>query len=218
MKNKLMLFSCIFVLLLSSNVFAIEGLYISGNIGPSILEDSEIQEKEAGTTRLADFEFDTGITGGVAIGYDFGDSRIEAAVDYKYHELGKIKDYTVTGSGNLGDFRTRGDVTTLSFLANAYYDVTLEPPVTLYIGGGIGFATVEIDDIEVQGYPLIDESEDDTVFAYQVGVGIGYDVNEKVTLELAYRFSATADLDFDGTEVRDPNSHNIIAGIRVGLY
>lgn len=217
MKNKLMLFSCIFVLLLSSTVFAIEGLYVSGNIGPSILSDSDIDESEAGTTLSAELEFETGLTGGAAIGYDFGMGRLEAAVDYKSHDLDEWKDVTLTGYGNQGDFSGSGEITALSVLVNGYYDIENESPVTPYISGGIGFATVEIDDFEIEGYSVQDDSEDDTVFAYQLGVGIGFDVNEKITLDLAYRFFATNELDFDGVDA-EYQSHNFIAGIRIGLY
>jgi opacity protein-like surface antigen len=54
----------------------------------------------------------------------------------------------------------------------------------------------------------VNYDEDDTVFAYQFGVGAGYAVTETVTLDCKYRYLRT--------EVASP-SHNIIAGIRVAF-
>jgi len=41
-------------------------------------------------------------------------------------------------------------------------------------------------------------SEDDTVFAYQIGAGAGYAVNKNITIDLKYRYFATEDPDFEG--------------------
>ncbi len=216
MKNKVLLIGCIFVLLLSSTVFAAKGLYISGNIGASIPNDSEIEGSEAGVTLQSDLEFDTGFTGGIATGNDLGKVRLEVAVGYSSNELEEWKDITITGLGNLGDASGSGDITALSVLVNGYYDMEIDLPFTPYIGGGIGFAKIEIDDITIAGVTIMDEAEDDTVFAYQLGLGIGIDVSEKVTLDLGYRFFATADPEFDGVEV-EVETHNFIGGVRLSF-
>jgi opacity protein-like surface antigen len=214
MKKKLILLSCIFVLLMSPSVFSAEGFYVSGNIGPSILSDSDISDSEAGLTLTADLTFDTGITFGGAIGYDFDKGRIELAVDYKSHDVDEWQDVSITGFGNLGDFSGDGEVTALSLLANGYFDIHTNSPVTPYLGGGIGFANIDVEDLTFEGIEIGDD--DDTVFAYQAAVGIGIDVAENITVDVGYRFFGTSDPDFDGTEA-EYHSHNIIAGLRVGL-
>ena len=55
---------------------------------------------------------------------------------------------------------------------------------------------------------------DDTVFAWQVGAGIGYALTPQLTFDLKYRYFATSDPEFDGTEV-EYASHNVYAGIRL---
>jgi opacity protein-like surface antigen len=67
------------------------------------------------------------------------------------------------------------------------------------------------------GYGVTDD-EDDTVFAYQLGVGTGYAVTETVTLDCKYRYLRTEDFSIEGgdVEVASP-SHSITVGIRVAF-
>jgi len=77
-------------------------------------------------------------------------------------------------------------------------------------------AKVEVNDINVPGSGLPNSNEDDTVFAYQVGVGVGYAVNEKINLDVKYRYFGTSDPEFDTTEA-EYSSHNVYVGIRVSF-
>ena len=64
---------------------------------------------------------------------------------------------------------------------------------------------------------LADADDDDTVFAYQLGAGLGYEINPNLTISLDYRFFATVDPDFTsraGIEFSTENmSHN--GGVRL---
>lgn len=87
-----------------------------------------------------------------------------------------------------------GDITTFSIMANVWFDLggntgNLHP----YIGGGVGFATVDLD-----AGPVISDS--DSAFAYQVGVGIGWEMPDSNTrINIEYRFFAADGLEFDRT-------------------
>jgi opacity protein-like surface antigen len=94
---------------------------------------------------------------------------------------------------------------------NGYYDFTNSSQLTPYISAGIGVAQVEVNDLAVLGIPV--GSEDDTVFAYQLGVGVGYSVTDAITLDMKYRYFATADPDFDGID-GECASHNVYLGLR----
>ena len=74
------------------------------------------------------------------------------------------------------------------------------------------FESVNDDELELDD-DVIDESDDDTVFAYQAGLGVGYALNDSITLDLKYVYFATQDADFDGVDV-EIASHNIVFGIR----
>lgn len=49
-----------------------------------------------------------------------------------------------------------------------------------------------------------------------ISAGIGYAVNDTLTLDAKYRYFATSDLDFDGATV-DYSNHNFYVGIRLGF-
>jgi opacity protein-like surface antigen len=211
MKIKLILSGCIFMLLLSSTVFAVEGLYISGNAGYSLLSDSQLHETSGSLTVTTDAEFDADFIIGAAIGKVMDQGRIELALDYKSYEVEKFKNFNATGFGNLGDFTGTGDVTILSLLINGFYDIDMESPVAPYIGAGIGFAHIDLEDITIAGYSL--GNSDDTVFAFQLGTGIGFAIDESITIDVGYRYFRTEDPEFDGTEAKI-NTHDFILGLR----
>ena len=211
MKIKFMLSGCIILLLLSYSIVAADGLYLNGNIGASVLSDSDLEQTFEGITESATLEFDTGLNFGVAVGHDFGYGRVELAVDYKPHKLDRFHDVTVTGEGipgeeNFGDFEARGKIHALSIMGNGFYDIHLNSPVTPYIGGGAGFAQIRFDESDI--------TDKDTVFAYQIGAGIGYHIDSESILDIGYRYFATSDPEFDGAEA-EYQSHNFVIGLRL---
>jgi opacity protein-like surface antigen len=200
---------CAMILSLSSIAYSAEGPYVSGNLGIAIANDSEVTDSTAPGITL-DIESDTGFAIGGAIGYDFGSTRIEGEVAYQQNDFDKI------GVAGLGSVDLTGDTSSLSFLVNGYYDFNNSSAFTPYISGGIGLANVEINDMSIPRSGLPSVNDDDTVFAYQVGVGVGYAVNEEVSIDVKYRYFGTSDLEFDTTEV-EYSSHNLYAGIRVAF-
>ncbi|MCP4269350.1 MAG: porin family protein [Candidatus Brocadiaceae bacterium] len=213
MKGKIVLLSCLFLVLLSTSVLADpqgKGFYLSGTAGAVWLSDADYEE--AGDS--SEVEYDPGFLLGAAAGYDFGMLRTEAEFAYRQNSFDKWKDITV-GGVNYGDFSASGDVTTLSYLLNGYIDFENKSSITPYIGGGLGFANVDADDLTIAGVKLSDE--DDTVFAYQAAAGIGYDINKKLTMDIGYRYFATSDPDFDGTDA-EYDSHNVSFTVRYKLW
>ena len=95
----------------------------------------------------------------------------------------------------------KGDFSMLAFMANVDYDFDTGSRWVPYIGGGLGVATISIDtETPSLGTSLADDS--DTVFAYQVGAGIGYEFpleeGRSVTVSLDWRFFGTQDPTFKG--------------------
>ena len=85
------------------------------------------------------------------------------------------------------------------------------------LSAGIGLAKVKINDFVVPGSGLSNWSNDDMVFAYQAGAGIGYDLSKSLTISAKYRYFGTADLEFDTTDA-DFSSHNIMLGVALSFY
>lgn len=97
-------------------------------------------------------------------------------------------------------------------MANAYYDFKNSSIVTPYIGGGIGFANVNVGDGNVGGVQVWAD-DDDTVFAYQLAIGTGFDVTKELTIDLGYRYYATQDPSFELVDA-EYSSHNVMVGLR----
>ena len=205
MKKKFLAIAfCSTLLSVASISHSAEGPYVSGSLGLAIASDSELTDSTApGVT--GDLESDKGLALGIAAGYDFGNARLEGELAYQKNDMDKL---SVTGPGGSVSGSVDGDTSSTALLLNGYYDFKNTSALTPFIGAGLGFAKIETDgDLG---------SDDDTVFAYQVGFGAGYAVNEKVTLDLKYRYFATSDPEFD-TTTAEYSSHNIYAGIRVGF-
>ncbi len=93
-----------------------------------------------------------------------------------------------------------GDFSMIAFMANVDYDFDTGSRWVPYVGGGLGVATISIDTETNTGRSTADDS--DTVFAYQVGAGLGYEFpleeSRSVTVSLDWRYFATQDPTFKG--------------------
>ncbi|MBC8414105.1 porin family protein [bacterium] len=205
-KSKIIVIVCSLMLMIVSSVFAAEGVYVSGNIGASILNDSDLTNPALPGV-VVETGFDTGLLVSGALGVQVGKGRVEAEIGYRTADIDSFQALGVSASGD-------GDASALSFMVNAYLDIKTESAITPYLGGGLGMAKIELDNVSVSGIAI--GNEDDTVFAYQFGGGIGYAMSEKATLDLGYRYFATEDLNLSGTDA-NYGSHNLTIGIRFGL-
>ena len=199
---------------------AAEGWYVSGRAGGSLVSDASLDDPTGILAALnTEVEFDPGfsVAGSVGYGFDIG-VRVEAEVNFAKNDLDEISvDGTVFGVTVTAAAPMEGDVTTTAFMANAFYDLDTGGPWKPYAGGGIGLAIVSVNDAEILGIPVVDD--DDTVFAWQVGGGVGYEITPAWILSLDYRFFATADPDFIDLTGLVPfsmeyDSHRIGVGVR----
>ena len=200
---------------------AAEGFYVSGHAGAVFLSESDNTD-ELGVDLPSDFDPGFGVGG--AVGYDFVNNfRVEGEITYRQSDVDTVD---LSGVGGPGEVEGSGDVSALAFMANAFYEVKGTSAFTFYVGAGVGVAVVSFNDFALEspllsgfGGPLADD--DDTVFAYQGIVGIGYEVSEAVTLTLDYRYFATQDAELDIDPVSGPGtfegeyqSHNVMLGAR----
>ncbi|MYF24107.1 MAG: porin family protein [Nitrospira sp. SB0672_bin_25] len=93
-----------------------------------------------------------------------------------------------------------GAFSILAYMVNVDYDFDTGSRWVPYVGGGLGLATVSLDTKTEQGRSLADDS--DTVFAYQVGAGLGYEfpleASRSVTVSLDWRYFGTQTPTFKG--------------------
>ena len=177
-------------------------IYISGNLGAVFVNDADI--KDDGDS--AKFTFDTGGVATFAVGTTIGSAvRIEAEIGGRVSDCDKYK-YSSSS------WKLDGDVTTVSYMANAYYDFKNESRYTPFVGGGLGLANVEYDLDKIDGRK-INEKDDDNVMAYQIILGGSFAATERLNIDLQYRYFATKDPDLFGADL-EYQSHNVMLGLR----
>jgi len=189
------------------------GMYVSGNLGLTILSDSD----NVYSVPAFNFEtsYDPGFNIGGAIGYNFGSARAEAEIAYHSND---VDEFSVGGFGIPAD----GTASAISFMANGYYDFhSANSSVVPYLGGGIGFANVNLD-VSIFGLEVVDDSA--TVFAYQVMAGLGFNINPTTTLTAGYRYFATSDPEFNDSSGIPPTNfdseyqaHEFNFGVRIAF-
>jgi opacity protein-like surface antigen len=181
---------------LSTPAMSADGPYFGLSAGVTSTVDSDLTEPGFS----AEASFDTGLAVSGALGYKTGMGRIEAEIGYKSADANNISAYGYSQALSDGE-----KFNILSLMANGYIDIDASPAVKPYLMGGIGMANITMEDNW--------GDEDDNVFAYQVGLGIGFALNNKMTLDLGYRYMGTSDPDFNGVKATYA-SHNVLAGLR----
>lgn len=194
------------------------GPYASGFIGVSIPKNADVTGFDyfIGRSFSERVEFDPGINFGGTVGYDYGIIRLEGEVSYKHGEI-------VTISDRAGRYQYRdvdGSLGVAALMFNAFLDLHNPSPVTPYLGGGVGFADLHITDTFVPGDPLpVYQQDDDSAFAYQVGAGVAIALNQRLSLDLGYRYFGTSTARFGASRFIAADlkfqSHNTTAGLRV---
>ncbi|MBX2836750.1 MAG: outer membrane beta-barrel protein [Gammaproteobacteria bacterium] len=116
-----------------------------------------------------------------------------------------------------------GGINMAGVLLNGYYDFATASAFTPYVGAGLGVAMIEAEGFGVDAIPDVLD-DDDTVIAYQIMAGIGYELSDRTNLFAEYRYlgtesaevttsvstgSVVTDLDFGSTQFR--------FGVRISL-
>ena len=164
------------------------------------LEVGAAVNSESTVTGDVKSSFDPGLAAGAAVGLDFEAVRIEAEFGYRKSDISEVKALGVTATPS-------GNLQVMTYMVNAYLVAPLDSPLKPYLVGGAGFATGSLSSI--LGLP----SANDTKFAYQGGVGVGFDIKRNITLDASYRYLATSDFSFNDDKW-SYGSHNMLFGVR----
>ena len=184
------------------------GLYIKGSAGWNITRDQDYNN--AGS---AETELDDGYALSGAVGYKYHNGlRAELEIAYRNNDVDSHKSNGATLAG------PGGEVDSVAFMANGYYDIENDTAITPYVGAGIGFAVVDVDGYNNAGTSIV--SDDDTVFAYQGIAGVDFEVQDNVALFTEYKYFATSDVDVQaagGSTDMNYDNHSIMAGVKFDL-
>jgi opacity protein-like surface antigen len=199
MKKGILGLVCCFLLALPALSFAATGLYGAVGVGAAWVADSDVTVDGVfdGTA-----EFDTGYAVGAALGYMMEIFRLEGEISYMASDMD-------TYAGLPAD----AEIDALTFLANGYFDFNTGGPMTPYITAGIGASRIEITE---PGFA----DEDDTVFAYQIGAGVGYALSETLILDFRYRYMSGQDMEIsEGGSIVEVEvaSHHLTVGVRMAF-
>jgi len=196
--------------MLSGPAVAKDGVYFGLGGGVNWLSDAEIE----GTS--AEFEFDAGFAVLGTLGYAFaepwmvGDVRTEVEISYRENNFDSI-------SGGGTSLSLGGDASQVFGMANVLLDVDTGSRFTPYVGAGVGFGQVSVNDLSLAGFPALGSIDDeDTVVGFQAIAGVAFDVTPQISLTADYRFFITEDPEFDGVEVENRN-HTLMFGARYHL-
>lgn len=178
--------------------------------------------------------FDSSPLFGVGIGYNVHDwFRVDGTVEYrgraKFHAMDVYDsepDSVIDGSNDYD-----GSKSEWLLLANAYFDLGTWHGMTPYVGAGIGASRNTIHNFtdtntpnNGSAYAATDSKWD---FAWALHAGMGFQVTENLTLDVAYRYTDLGDaqsgdiITYTGTNtVTNPmhfkslTSHDVMVGMR----
>ena len=174
------------LLILPATASADEGrVYVQGFLG-AISPNDSADSLNGKTT------YTRGYSASLAVGYGVTDNvRVEAEALRNKVSIDTIMLPTVNG-GN--PQKAGGSVTSIAFMANAYYDFSMDAPVRPYVGFGLGRADVAINDSSVPG--ISGTRDADQALAWQAKLGFSYPLNDAVSATVGYRFFDTRNLSF----------------------
>ncbi|ATG15734.1 porin family protein [Providencia alcalifaciens] len=191
----------------STAIAGVESLYVSGKMGASIVQvsnqkwltsDNEFEKTNLGNTH------DSVFGGNIAVGYDFAKTtklpiRTELEFGMKEkasinHNLESFNDPGVLSSSD--DAKT--DITLNTVMVNTYYDFKNATKFTPYVSVGLGMASINhkmrydynehIVSLNQYTHEQYTQSKTTNNFAWSVGLGSQYRVNNHFSLDMGYRF------------------------------
>ncbi|NIQ01885.1 MAG: outer membrane beta-barrel protein [Nitrospinaceae bacterium] len=101
----------------------------------------------------------------------------------------------------------------ISFMGNGYLDLPTRSPVKPYLGAGVGFALSQLED-DIFGATV---SDTDVVLAFQLMIGMNFEIFPGITTTVGYRYFTTSDPGYNlgGTLIEvDYTSHDVLFGAR----
>ncbi len=192
--------------------------YVGAHGGINSLSDSDVEQSGLS----GEVTFDNGMAIGGAVGFNWSDNvRTELEITYRENDLDNI---TVSAFGLSASGALDGDVSSIAFMANGFYDFRIGGPdgkFVPYLGGGIGVVQIDVNDLAIAGSGAAGQDFDDTVFAFQLGGGVMFNIAKNVDLSVNYRYFRAADPEFSGSGVSggdttaEYRSHAVTAGIRL---
>lgn len=197
--NKTLLLAGVAACLFSANANAFDATpYVSAKLRYSDMsaDVSELDVKRDVDDKVLGGSFAAGVSTKVNGG------AVRAELEYN-------KNADAKKTHNLYGRQVNMEIESQLFMINGYYDIDTGSKLTPYVGAGIGYAKIK-GKLSVLGESY---SEDDNNFAWQVGAGVGYALNDKVSLDAGYRYVDYGDFTKEGLKW-ESSAHELYVGAR----
>ena len=101
--------------------WAVAAVYVGGNVGLAVLEDSDVNDVTLDTLGVSGtkISFDNGVAATLATGVAVEAFRFEGEFSYRKNDMDELS-ITAPVSGSIP---INGDIEAMSFLVNMYYDI-----------------------------------------------------------------------------------------------
>jgi opacity protein-like surface antigen len=176
------------------------GIYAVARGGVSVSPDQKFNEEDLPATATFDSKtkYDSGFTGELGGGYDFGMFRLEQTAGYMSSKAKGLDEDGFTGTG-----RNKSMFVSI----NGYVDIPLGSSVIQpFVGGGVGAARVnaKLSRTDTILETSTSYADKDWGLMWHADAGVGFAVAPKVTLEVGGRYTQISGLKFDGVSGGDP--------------
>ena len=155
--------------------------YVAIGAGGAWYQDYELEGAIVGKASM-----DTGFTVNGAFGRYLDDGRVLRLEVETIYDRADID--------NIGGTKVSGDLSNMGVMFNFLYDIQTNSRWVPYLGGGIGYSQVFLNDLSFGGVTLVDD--DAGAFAWQFKAGIAYQFNPSMAVTLGYRYFGTDNVSF----------------------
>ena len=179
-----------------------KGTYFVGAVGAGQVADIDISSALGG----GEFEFDSGFTGEIGIGYDWGKVRAEFTYGSTQSDLTSIQNTSIDGLG----------VEVTTWMASVAYDFRADKKWQPYVGFGMGTSKVDVEAAATVGNVAVTVNDDD-ITSYKFKAGVNFEATD--TLDVYGEIAAHALDDFTiGTlDFEDCGMSSAVIGLRIKI-
>jgi opacity protein-like surface antigen len=235
MKRILLASSALAVLASVSQAQAASDMYVSVFGGANFLaDDSQVLDFPGGDTEAFSSDPDTGFVLGGAIGTTLDKwvtgLKVELEASYRRNDIGGTWTTDGPGSGGEAGF-IDGNASTFAIMANAAYEVDIGSKVRPYVTAGAGWARVHYEaafiETVLNGAPTPANYDNSTTaensgFAWQLGLGINYEVAPDVDVGIGYRYFVGPRIEdqflpYNSRSVHDNEDHAVHVNLTIGV-
>lgn len=207
------------------------GAYVAARIAGAFTQDTDFDLTVVPTNIVNDYK-SVGFGGALAIGYafDFGLGAVRGELETGLMSQ-EIESHTLAAiATTLSDPLAFGTTEIVYGMVNAAVDFDAGMGFKPFVAGGIGLAEVNFKNhgvtlaapVGVLGPGNVTAMNDrDTGLAWHVGGGVGYEIDQNITLEASYRYFGVNEVELtavDGTVSSVPiRQHQAMLGVRYGF-